>query len=71
MLLCFDLILILINYMVCYKKFFFIYRLTIPVHTRSEDSEKISTDSVADKVITAETHIIPNRGPYVYSQPKR
>lgn len=28
-------------------------------------------DDEKEKVITVEPHIIPNRGPYVYNQPKR
>lgn len=29
------------------------------------------SETEADKSITVEPHIIPNRGPYVYNQPKR
>ena len=44
-------------------------RLTFPVENKEGASQKPSGSE--DKVILAETHVIPNRGPYIYSQPKK
>ena len=53
-------------------------RLTLPICDKvsvDQENKEPSSDKVpaADdaKVIIAEPHVIPNRGPYVYSQPKR
>ena len=51
--------------------------MTMPVVKRQQkrkadedDAEKQSV-SEDDKTLTVEPHVIPNRGPYIYNQPKR
>ena len=48
-------------------------RLTFPSKTqkRKRGEEPDVTDAPEEQVLWVEPHVIANRGPYVYSQPKR
>ncbi|MBV96352.1 Intron-binding protein aquarius, partial [Eschrichtius robustus] len=51
------------------------FRITFPVRSgkgkKRKDAEKEDEDTEEAKTLIVEPHVIPNRGPYPYNQPKR
>lgn len=63
----------LINYEIEHKCSSF--RITFPVRSgkgkKRKDADGEDEDSEEAKTLIVEPHVIPNRGPYPYNQPKR